>query len=117
VSHLARDGNLEKVSERGLRKLPYLRDWKPHLATISFASECVSIPAVARKLTKEEWYVSRIAEPPGIHQVANFAHEPIVDDRLYRRALTKIQQSGARIERRVGCDVLEIGRFYGVTIV
>jgi sphinganine-1-phosphate aldolase len=54
----------------------------PHLAVVSFAStrRDVDVFAAADVLCERGWYVSRLAEPPGIHQIVNLAHENIIDD-------------------------------------
>jgi glutamate/tyrosine decarboxylase-like PLP-dependent enzyme len=53
----------------------------PHLAILSFtsAAEEVDIFAVANELAERGWYMSKLAEPVGIHQIINLAHENIVD--------------------------------------
>jgi sphinganine-1-phosphate aldolase len=55
---------------------------KPHLAVVSFAStrKDLDVFAVADALGEGGWYVSRLAEPPGIHQIVNLAHESIIDE-------------------------------------
>jgi sphinganine-1-phosphate aldolase len=50
----------------------------PHLALFSFTSRRVDIEAVADELEGMGWYISRISEPRGIHQMVNMAHEPAV---------------------------------------
>lgn len=53
----------------------------PHLAILAFASvtEKLDIFAVANELASRGWYMSRLAEPAGIHQIINLAHENILD--------------------------------------
>jgi glutamate/tyrosine decarboxylase-like PLP-dependent enzyme len=53
----------------------------PHLAILSFASvvEQVDIFAVANELAERGWYMSKLAEPAGIHQIINLAHENVID--------------------------------------
>jgi sphinganine-1-phosphate aldolase len=51
----------------------------PHLALYSFASREIDIEAVGDEMERMGWYISRISEPKGIHQMVNLAHEPIVD--------------------------------------
>jgi glutamate/tyrosine decarboxylase-like PLP-dependent enzyme len=51
----------------------------PHLALFSFASRELDIEAIGDELERMGWYISRISEPKGIHQMLNLAHEPIVD--------------------------------------
>lgn len=55
---------------------------KPHLAVVAFTSRVVDIFSVAQELKHKGWYVSRLAEPTGIHQMVNVAHEPIVEQYL-----------------------------------
>jgi len=56
----------------------------PDLAVVPFTSRSaqVDIFAVAEALARRGWYTSRISEPPGIHQMVNVAHEPIVGEYL-----------------------------------
>jgi sphinganine-1-phosphate aldolase len=72
----------------------------PHLAIFSFASKVVDIFAVARKLSQRRWYVSRIAEPPGIHQMVNLAHEQVVDEYLHdlTMAIAQIRSSVTHVD-------------------
>jgi glutamate/tyrosine decarboxylase-like PLP-dependent enzyme len=53
----------------------------PHLAVLAFTSvvDQVDIFAVANELTDRGWYVSKLAEPAGIHQIINLAHENVID--------------------------------------
>src|SRR5262249_3489472 len=68
----------------GIARLPELAVvGEPHVAIFSFTSKIVDIFAVARELSGRGWYISRIAEPRGIHQVVNLAHESVVDDYLH----------------------------------
>jgi sphinganine-1-phosphate aldolase len=73
----------------------------PHLAVFAFTSNSVDMATVAAELTKGRWYVSRIAEPPGIHQVVNLAHEPIVEEYLVDLRLAAVNATGikARVDR------------------
>jgi glutamate/tyrosine decarboxylase-like PLP-dependent enzyme len=72
---------------------------QPHVAIVSFTSEAIDMPAVARELSSKKWYISRIAEPPGIHQVVSLAHEEIVEKYLgdLRRATTKVGKARTRV--------------------
>jgi glutamate/tyrosine decarboxylase-like PLP-dependent enzyme len=54
----------------------------PHLSVIAFNSALCDIVAVGDQLKSRGWYISRIAEPPGIHQTVNLVHEPIIEDYL-----------------------------------
>ena len=54
----------------------------PHLSVVAFNSALCDIVAVGDQLKSRGWYISRIAEPPGIHQTINLVHEPIVEDYL-----------------------------------
>jgi glutamate/tyrosine decarboxylase-like PLP-dependent enzyme len=67
----------------GIEEIPALSVvGAPHLAIVAFTSEIVDIAVVARQLVENGWYISRIADPPGIHQVVNLAHEPVVEKYL-----------------------------------
>ena len=54
----------------------------PHLALFSFASRGIDIEAVGDEMERLGWYISRISEPKGIHQMLNLAHEPVVGSYL-----------------------------------
>jgi glutamate/tyrosine decarboxylase-like PLP-dependent enzyme len=53
---------------------------EPDLSIITYTSDTLDIDAVGDQLAERGWYVSRIADPPGIHQTLNLAHEPHVDE-------------------------------------
>jgi sphinganine-1-phosphate aldolase len=65
----------------------------PHLAVLSFTSiaEQVDIFAVANELAERGWYMSKLAEPAGIHQIVNLAHERIID-RYFEEVETAIRR-------------------------
>jgi hypothetical protein len=51
-------------------------------------------------LSQRQWYVSRITEPKGIHQMVNPAHEAIVDEYLddVTAAIAQVRASAARVD-------------------
>jgi glutamate/tyrosine decarboxylase-like PLP-dependent enzyme len=73
----------------------------PHLAIFSFGSKIVDIFAVAQKLSERHWYISRISEPHGIHQMVNLAHESIVEEYLHDLSAAVAQTRSAAL--RVDC--------------
>jgi sphinganine-1-phosphate aldolase len=60
----------------------------------------VDIFSVAQRLSQQGWYVSRINEPHGIHQMVNLAHETIVEEYIHdlTRAVAQARQSSSRVE-------------------
>jgi glutamate/tyrosine decarboxylase-like PLP-dependent enzyme len=76
----------------------------PHLAILAFASATkeLDIFAVANELASRGWYMSRLAEPAGIHQIINLAHEKVVDRYFedVERAVQKVLKHSIRAENR-----------------
>jgi sphinganine-1-phosphate aldolase len=73
--------NLWKTYLASVQRIPELTIvGSPHLAILSFASATkeLDIFAVANELAGRGWYMSRLAEPAGIHQIVNLAHENAV---------------------------------------
>jgi sphinganine-1-phosphate aldolase len=91
MTYLGEDGYLDKTRrilairrkiEAGVRSAG-LQVWgTPELSIVTFGSHELDIFAVAEEMTRRGWFVSRLAEPPGIHLMLNLTHEPIVDDYL-----------------------------------
>jgi sphinganine-1-phosphate aldolase len=91
MNYLGEDGYLRLASRvmnlwnsyaQRIRSIPELAlVGAPHLAVLSFTSavEQVDIFAVANELSARGWYMSKLAEPAGIHQIVNLAHELVVD--------------------------------------
>ncbi len=78
----ARVMNVWKEYAARVRQIPELEViGAPHLAVLSFTSvvEEVDIFAVANELGERGWYMSRLAEPAGIHQIINLVHESVID--------------------------------------
>jgi glutamate/tyrosine decarboxylase-like PLP-dependent enzyme len=87
----------------GIRAMPELTIvGEPHLATFSFTSETIDIFAVANELAQMGWYISRISDPHGIHQMVNLAHEPIVQEYLddLERAVKRVRKLSLRAENQ-----------------
>jgi glutamate/tyrosine decarboxylase-like PLP-dependent enzyme len=76
----------------------------PHLAVLSFGSmnEEVDIFAVANELVERGWYISRLAEPAGIHQIINLAHEAVIDRYFddVESAIRKVYRDSVRARDR-----------------
>jgi sphinganine-1-phosphate aldolase len=53
---------------------------RPHLSVLAYTSPSYDIAAVGDQLQLRGWYVSRTADPPGIHQTINPVHEGAIDD-------------------------------------
>jgi glutamate/tyrosine decarboxylase-like PLP-dependent enzyme len=70
----------------------------PPLATFAFTSEDVDIFAVADEMAQTGWYISRLAEPHGIHQMLSLAHEAPVDEYLddLGRAVERVRKLSLR---------------------
>jgi sphinganine-1-phosphate aldolase len=51
----------------------------PQLGIFAYTSYASDMMAIGDELQAKGWYVSRISNPPGIHQMINIAHEPIVE--------------------------------------
>jgi sphinganine-1-phosphate aldolase len=66
----------------------------PHLSVVAFNSGSCDIVAIGDQLASRGWYISRIAEPAGIHQTINLIHEPVIDDYLadLRAAVNEVTQ-------------------------
>jgi sphinganine-1-phosphate aldolase len=77
----------------------------PDLAIFAFTSNTVDMACVAAELMKGKWYISRIAEPPGIHQVVNLAHEPIVEEYLADLKLAAAKATGVQTRLDHDCVV------------
>ena len=55
---------------------------QPDLSIIAYGSDVVDITAVGDQLVERGWYVSRIADPPGLHQTVNLVQEATIDEYL-----------------------------------
>jgi sphinganine-1-phosphate aldolase len=77
----------------------------PHLVILSFGSRVIDIFAVAQKLAQKHWYISRINEPHGIHQMVNLAHEPAVEEYLCDLAAAVAQTRSSAMQAD---DCLEV---------
>jgi glutamate/tyrosine decarboxylase-like PLP-dependent enzyme len=76
VSLAGRLMNTRQCLFAGIRDIPGLTlVGEPPLATFAFTSQDFDIFAVAEELVKMGWYISRLAEPHGIHQMISLAHE------------------------------------------
>jgi len=51
----------------------------PELTVLTIISDKVSIFSVAEEMRRRNWYMSLVAEPPGIQQTVNLVHESTVD--------------------------------------
>jgi sphinganine-1-phosphate aldolase len=110
LHYLGEDGYLALTSRvmrtwrryvEGIRAIPELYViGAPDLAIVSFGSNVVDIFAVSQVLSQRQWYVSRITEPKGIHQMVNPAHEAIVDEYLddVTAAIAQVRASAARVD-------------------
>jgi glutamate/tyrosine decarboxylase-like PLP-dependent enzyme len=78
---------------------------QPHLSIITYTSDSLDITAVGDQLSERGWYVSRIADPPGLHQTVNLAHELYVDEYFADlAAAVKRVDSHALVGKR--CEVM-----------
>jgi sphinganine-1-phosphate aldolase len=77
----------------------------PHLVILSFGSRVIDIFAVAQKLSQKHWYISRINEPHGIHQMVNLAHESAVEEYLGDLAAAVAQTRSSAMQAN---DCLEV---------
>jgi sphinganine-1-phosphate aldolase len=77
----------------------------PDLVVLSFGSRVIDIFAVAQKLSQKHWYISRINEPHGIHQMVNLAHESAVDEYLGDLATAVAQTRSSAMQAN---DCLEV---------
>jgi sphinganine-1-phosphate aldolase len=92
IHYLGEDGYLKltarvmELRDRyvdGITAIPGLRLFaQPHLSVISYGSDVVDITAVGDQLVERGWYVSRLAEPPGLHQTVNLVQEATVEEYL-----------------------------------
>jgi len=108
MNYLGRDGYLalarRVMSTRqrlfeGIRAIPGLAlIGEPPLATFAFTSEDVDIFAVADEMAQTGWYISRLAEPHGIHQMVTLAHEAAADEYLddLGRAVERVRNLSLR---------------------
>lgn len=83
----------------GIRTTPGLAlIGEPHLATFAYTSHDVDILAVADELEHGGWYISRLAEPRGIHQMISLAHETVVDEYVgdLNRAVERVERLSLR---------------------
>jgi len=101
----ARAMNVWKDYAARVRQIPELKVvGAPHLAVLSFTSavEEVDIFAVANELSERGWYMSKLAEPAGIHQIINLAHEAVVDRYFddVESAIQKILRYSIRVRDR-----------------
>ena len=62
----------------------------PELSVVTLVSPQLDIFAVADTMRERGWYMSLVAEPPGIQQTINLVHEPVVD-----RYLADLRQATA----------------------
>jgi glutamate/tyrosine decarboxylase-like PLP-dependent enzyme len=86
----------------GVRELG-LEVWgKPELSILTFGSRSLDIFAVGDRLASRGWYVSRLAEPPGIHLMLNLTHEPVANEYLsdVRAAVAEVSSAGLRATTR-----------------
>jgi sphinganine-1-phosphate aldolase len=97
--------NVWKAYAARIQRIPELAIvGTPHLAILSFASVAkqVDIFAVANELAENGWYMSKLAEPAGIHQIVNLAHENVID-RYFEElesAVRKVSKHSIRAEDR-----------------
>jgi sphinganine-1-phosphate aldolase len=92
IHYLGEDGYLKltarvmELRDRyvdGISAIPELQLLvQPDLSVISYGSNEVDIAAVGDQLVERGWYVSRIAQPPALHQTVNLVQEPIIDEYL-----------------------------------
>jgi len=92
IHYLGEDGYLEltarvmKVRDRYIEGIAAIPDLKllvqPDLSVIAYGSDVVDIAAVGDQLLERGWYMSRIAQPPSLHQTITLAQEAVVDDFL-----------------------------------
>jgi sphinganine-1-phosphate aldolase len=54
----------------------------PQLPIFAYTSGTLDMMSIGDALQTGGWYVSRISMPPGIHQMVNISHGPIVDNYL-----------------------------------
>lgn len=73
---------IRKSIEQGVRDLGLTVWGKPQLGILAYGSPERDMGAVADQLSTKNWYVGRLAEPPGIHLMLNLTHEPIVEQYL-----------------------------------
>jgi len=92
IHYLGEDGYLEvtarvmELRDRyldGITGIPGLKPLAlPDLSVIAYGSDVLDIAAVADQLAECGWYVSRIAQPPGLHQTISLAQEAILEEYL-----------------------------------
>ena len=111
MNYLGEEGYLDKTRrilatrrhiEDGTRALG-LEVWgSPELSIVAFGSRELDIFAVAEEMTRRGWFVSRLAEPPGIHLMLNLTHEPVVGTYLDNlgAAVTAVRKSRAGAQSR-----------------
>ena len=73
---------------------------KPDLAVVAFSSPTVDIFAVAEEMSRLGWYVSRVAEPRGMHQIVNLAHEQACESYFedLRKSMRVVRTSSSSAE-------------------
>jgi glutamate/tyrosine decarboxylase-like PLP-dependent enzyme len=69
---------------RGIEAIPDLKVWgKPDLSIMCYGSTAIDMFAVADRLRADGWYVTPMADPPGIHLgMLTPAHAPVVSEYL-----------------------------------
>lgn len=92
IHYLGEEGYLELTARvmdvrdryvEGIAAIPGLKLLAhPDLSVIAYGSGVVDIGAVGDQLVERGWYMSRIAQPPGLHQTITLAQEPVVEDYL-----------------------------------
>jgi glutamate/tyrosine decarboxylase-like PLP-dependent enzyme len=55
---------------------------QPHLSVIAYGSDVVDITAVGDQMVERGWYLSRLAQPPGLHQTINLVQEATTNEYL-----------------------------------
>ena len=92
IHYLGEDGYLRLTSRvlelrdryiEGITAIPGLKLLvQPDLSVIAYGSDVVDITAVGDQMVQRGWYVSRLAQPPGLHQTVNLVQEATIDEYL-----------------------------------
>jgi sphinganine-1-phosphate aldolase len=93
---------IRQALEKGIRELG-LEVWgQPALSIVSYGSRELDIFAVGDALSRRNWYVSRLAQPPGLHLMLNLTHEPVIEQYLddLRSACEEVRREGTRSSSR-----------------
>jgi sphinganine-1-phosphate aldolase len=87
-----------KVRDRyieGIAAIPGLKLLAhPDLSVVAYGSDVVDIGAVGDQLLDRGWYMSWIAQPPGLHQTITLAQEAVAEDYL-----AELAQAVERVQR------------------